>query len=147
MSTRATITAVSFITLVLCGAAPDMLMIPSRAIGPLLFDRSALQDEGKTLPGYSRFLDGVRAHTKPGDVIGLIVAPMKWQERYEYAFFRACYELVGRDVRPLIDRQSRPLPDNVAASHYLAVFGPAVRGGSFVVVWRGAGGALIERSP
>src|SRR5258706_8994060 len=52
---------------------------------------------------YPRFLEGVRAHTKPGDRIGLIVPQMHRDAGYSYAYYRASYFLTGREIIPLID--------------------------------------------
>jgi hypothetical protein len=36
---------------------------------------------------YPRFLDGVRAHTKPGDRIAIVVPSMTWDGVYSYAYY------------------------------------------------------------
>lgn len=81
--------------------------------------------------GYPAFLDGVRAHTKRGDSIALVVPATRWDGGYDYAFYRASYFLAGREVLPVIDRNSVPQPGNFARAKYVAV-------------WRRNGGTLVK---
>ena len=93
--------------------------------------------------GYPLFLEGVRAHTKRGDSIALIVPPPRWDDGYSYAYYRASYFLAGREVLPLIDRDDVPLRDNFNRAKYVAVWRRDVRGPR--VLWSGDGGTLLER--
>jgi hypothetical protein len=94
-------------------------------------------------PLYPQFLEGVYAHTRPGDTIALIVPQMRWEPEYVYAYFRACYFLAGREVLPLVDPQDRKLQQNFSDARYVAVFGVTFRGPA-VVVWQGDGGMLLR---
>src|SRR5258708_39215299 len=84
---------------------------------------------------YPHFLEGVRAHTKPGDRIAVVVPNMRWDDGYSYAYYRASYFLAGREVLPLRYRTDAPIPENLAKTEYLAVWNtpaPPVH-----VVWQG----------
>jgi len=92
---------------------------------------------------YPRFLEGVRAHTKAGDRIALIVPQMQWDGGYSYAYYRASYFLAGREVIPLLYRTDEPIRANLDRADYLAVWrapGPPAR-----VTWQGEGGVLLSR--
>ena len=96
-------------------------------------------------PQYPRFLEGVRAHTQPGDTIAIVVPAAAPRESYPYAYYRASYFLTGREVLPLLDpRTAESLAQNLLAARYIAAFGesppPAAE-----VVWRGEGGTLYRR--
>jgi len=92
---------------------------------------------------YPRFLDGVRAHTKPGDRIAIVVPSMTWDGVYSYAYFRASYFLAGREVIPLLYRTDAPIAANLERADYLAVW--QSRGPEATVVWQGEGGVLLRR--
>jgi hypothetical protein len=111
-------------------------------------DRAKLQASFTAMPDgqwgeYRRFLEGVRARTKPGDRIAVAVPRMSWDDGYSYAYYRASYILAGREVIPLIYRTNAPIPANLQRAEYLAVWqtsGPRAR-----VVWQGDGGVLLSR--
>lgn len=94
--------------------------------------------------GYPAFLEEVRARTKPGDSIALAVPPVRGDDGYSYAYYRASYFLAGREVLPLIDRNDVPQHANLARAKYVAVWRRSVRA-PLRVVWRGDGGMLLER--
>ena len=94
-------------------------------------------------PQYPRFLDGVRAHTKPGDTIAVVVPAMGWDDGYSYAYYRASYFLTGREVLPLVDPQNGRIPPNFRAARYIAAFGVTLRVPADVI-WQGEGGALVR---
>jgi hypothetical protein len=94
-------------------------------------------------PQYPRFLEGVRAHTKPGDSITVIVPAMGWDDGYSYAYYRASYFLTGREVLPLVTPENGRLPENLRAAKYVAAFGVRLRAPA-EVVWAGEGGALVR---
>ena len=94
-------------------------------------------------PLYAQFLEGVYAHTRPGDTVALIVPQMRWEPEYVYAYFRACYFLAGREVLPLVDPTNRKLLQNLSDARYVAVFGATFRGPADVV-WQGDGGMLLR---
>jgi hypothetical protein len=95
-------------------------------------------------PQYPRFLEGVRAHTRPGDQVALIVPVMEWDGGYSYGYYRASYFLTGREVLPVVDPRNRALPRNFESARYVAAFGVnlAIPG---VVAWSGEGGTLYRR--
>jgi hypothetical protein len=97
-------------------------------------------------PQYPRFLAGVRAHTRPGDTITVVMPAMGWDDGYSYAYYRASYFLTGREVLPLVDRQNGRLPQNFRAARYIAAFGVTLRVPADVV-WQGEGGALLRLRP
>ena len=93
---------------------------------------------------YPAFLEGVRAHTKPGDSIALLVPAMHWDDGYSYAYYRASYFLAGREVLPLVDRADVPQRANFARAKYVAVWRRNVQP-PMRAVWSGDGGTLLER--
>jgi hypothetical protein len=106
------------------------------------FHRTFAAQPNAGWPEYPLFLQGVRAHTKPGDRIAVVVPRMAMEVTYGYAYYRATYFLAGRDVLPLYYR-SLPRPENLAKAEYLAVWqapAPAAQ-----VVWQGHGGVLLSR--
>jgi hypothetical protein len=92
---------------------------------------------------YPRFLEGVRAHTKPGDTIAVVVPAMGWDDGYSYAYYRASYYLTGREVLPLVTPENERLPRNFRDARYIAAFGVTLRVPADVV-WQGEGGALVR---
>ena len=112
------------------------------------FDRERFHRAFTAMPDgkwgeYPRFLEGVRAHTKPGDRIAVIAPSMRWDDGYSYAYYRASYFLAGREVLPLLYRTDAPIPENLKKAEYLAVWqapGPRAH-----VVWQGSGGVLLSR--
>lgn len=72
---------------------------------------------------YPQFLESVRARTKRGDSIALVVPNARWDRGYAYAFYRASYYLAGREVLPVLDRDDVPQPQNLARARYVATFG------------------------
>jgi hypothetical protein len=92
---------------------------------------------------YPRFLNEVRAHTKEGDRIALIVPGMTWDGTYSYAYYRASYFLTGREVIPLLYRTDAFIPANLERAEYLAVW--HARGPEATIVWQGEGGVLLRR--
>ncbi|HEX7190161.1 MAG TPA: hypothetical protein VF381_01210, partial [Thermoanaerobaculia bacterium] len=72
--------------------------------------------------GYTRFLESVRARTKRGDTIALVVPNTGWERGYGYAYYRASYFLAGREVLPVIDRKNVPQPQNAARAKYVATW-------------------------
>ena len=100
-------------------------------------NRAAMHDAMTRYPdrgweGYPSFLEGVRARTKPGDTIALVVPGSSWDRGYSYAYYRASYFLTGREVLPVIDSDDTPQPGNLARA-------------KCVVVWRRSGGTLLRR--
>lgn len=93
---------------------------------------------------FPRFLEEVRARTRKGDVIAVVVPTMKWDEGYSYAYYRASYFLAGRQVLPLVTSDDRPHPENFQAAQYIAAFGSNLPQGRRVVVWAGDGGVLLR---
>jgi len=82
---------------------------------------SAYPDRGWS--GYPQFLESVRARTKRGDSIALVVPNTRWERGYSYAYYRASYFLAGREVLPVIDKDDVPQPQNLARAKYVATFG------------------------
>ncbi|HEY2325831.1 MAG TPA: hypothetical protein VGJ82_23445 [Thermoanaerobaculia bacterium] len=94
--------------------------------------------------GYPAFLEEVRAHTKAGDSIALVVPSMHWDNGYSYAYYRASYFLAGREVLPLVDRGDVPQRANFTRAKYVAAWRRRVQG-PVHPVWSGEGGTLLER--
>ena len=96
-------------------------------------------------PQFPLFLEGVRAHTRNGDSIALIVPTLDWENGYSYAYYRASYILAGREVLPVADSEKRLHPENFRRARYVAVWGGSLPGGRRVVEWQGEGGTLLRQ--
>ena len=105
--------------------------------------RELSESPDRRWPHYPRFLEGVRAHTQPGDTIAIIVPGMSWDNGYSYAYYRASYFLAGREVLPLVSPENEKLPQNFRAAQYIAAFRMNVRTPA-EVVWRGERGTLLR---
>jgi hypothetical protein len=131
----------------LCLAAIVVLGVASRLLELPFIDRGwaarTMARYPDRWPDYPLFLEGVRAHTKPGDTIAVIVPAMTWDGGYSYAYYRASYFLTGREVLPLVTPGNVRLQQNFRAAKYIAVFGVGLRSPADVV-WRGGRGALLR---
>jgi|ERR1041385_4827579 hypothetical protein len=96
-------------------------------------------------PQYPRFLEGVRAHTQPGDTIAVVVPTLDWDSGYSYAFYRASYLLSSREVLPLADRDNHLQLLNFRNAKYVAVWNTSMPQAHFTTVWSGDGGVLLRR--
>jgi hypothetical protein len=94
-------------------------------------------------PEFPAFLEGVRAQTKTGDSVALIVPAMKWDYGYSYAYYRASYFLAGREVLPLVRLDDAALPQNFERAKYVAAWRRNVTDATRHVVWQGHGGTLL----
>jgi hypothetical protein len=65
-----------------------------------------------------------------------IFAPFRWDDGYEYAYARALYPLAGRRV-VRFDQRDR--------ANFVAAYRVTPELPDFVVIWRGADGALLRR--
>jgi hypothetical protein len=133
---------------ILCLAAIVVLCVATRLLQLPFIDRrpaaramAAYPD--RQWPQYPRFLEAVRAHTKPGDTITVIVPAMGWDDGYSYAYYRASYFLAGREVLPLVTPENGRLPQNLRAAKYVAAFGVRLRLPADVI-WQGDDGALLR---
>jgi hypothetical protein len=114
------------------------------------FDREALarfyeELPYRKLPGFRRFMEEVRANTREGDHIALLINGTTWQRGYSYGFYRGSYLLAGRTVEPTIDTADRFRPENLAEADHVACWNctPAVPG--FTVRRQLTGGVLDSR--
>ena len=96
-------------------------------------------------PQYPRFIEGVRAHTQPGDTIAIVVPTLEWDDGYSYAFYRGSYLLTGREVLPLNDYLNHLQLLNFRQAKYIAVWNTPMPQAHFTTVWRGEGGVLLRR--
>jgi hypothetical protein len=133
---------------ILCLAAILIMCVDARLLQLPFVDRKplALAVDGlydRQWPQYPRFLAGVRAHTKPGDTIAVVVPAMAWDDGYSYAYYRASYYLTGREVLPLVTPENGRLPQNFRAAKYIAAFGVRLRVPADVI-WQGNQGALVK---
>jgi hypothetical protein len=133
---------------ILCLTAIVALCVEARLLQIPFVDRKPFARALTVLPDgqwpqYPRFLEGVRAHTQPGDTIAMVVPAMGWDDGYSYAYYRASYFLTGREVLPLVTPENGRLPQNFGAARYIAAFGVRLRVPADVV-WQGEGGALVR---
>jgi hypothetical protein len=96
-------------------------------------------------PQYPRFLEGVRAHTQPGDTIAIVVPTLDWDNGYSYAYYRASYLLSSREILPLSDSENHLQLLNFRDARYVAVWNTPMPQAHFTTVWRGEGGVLLRR--
>ncbi|MGZ7080903.1 MAG: hypothetical protein ACXVJT_15930 [Thermoanaerobaculia bacterium] len=132
--------ATLFAAIVVIGIEPTLLSLPFRDRRPMA---AAFATRADLLPGYADFLADVRAHTRDGDSIAIIVPSRSWERGYSYAYYRASYLLAGRVVLPLVDRNDRVVTENMRAAHYVAAWGVTPPAGD-VVVKRNRG-VLVKR--
>jgi len=133
---------------ILCLAAIVAICVASHRLQLPFIDRKPIAHSmaiypDRAWPQYPRFLEGVRAHTKPGDTITVIVPAMGWDDGYSYAYYRASYCLTGREVLPLVTPENGRIDQNLRAAKYVAAFGVRLRVPA-EVVWAGEGGALVR---
>ncbi len=133
---------------ILCLAAIVAMCVDARLLQMPFIDRKPLARAldglyDRQWPQYPRFLGNVRAHTKPGDTIAVIVPAMGWDDGYSYAYYRASYYLSGREVLPLMTPENGRLPQNFHSAKYIAAFGVRLRGPADVI-WQGDQGALLR---
>jgi hypothetical protein len=129
-----------FVALAILAIDPNLFVIAlsnRAAIGSVM---ARYPDRG--WDAYPAFLEGVRAHTKAGDTIALVVPTSRWDGGYSYAYYRASYFLAGREVLPVVDRDDAPQPQNFARARYVAAWRRKVQP-PIHVVWSGSGGALL----
>lgn len=93
---------------------------------------------------YPRFLAEVRARTKPGESIAILVPMRHWNDGYAYAYYRASYVLAGRRVMPLVAPDDRVLVENLSRADYAAAWNLDRPLPHHRVVWRGARGVLAR---
>lgn len=142
---RRALATVLFIAIaVACGNPIYLTLVPIGDRARLHRAYTVMPDRGGWWPDYPAFLDAVRAQTKPGDTITLVVPKMKWDEGYSYAYYRASYFLAGRRVLPLVLDHDVPHPENLAAAQYVAAWG-ARPPGAWRVVLRAHHGELLQR--
>lgn len=106
--------------------------------------RQQSADPGVWQPDYPRFLEQVRARTKPGDTIAIVVPPVRWDDGYSYAYYRASYFLAGREVLPVVSPLDTVVGENLERAQYVALW-RRLPGGTRPVLWRGHGGVLLGR--
>ena len=141
MTFRRALTIFSLAALVAMCIEARLLQMPFVDRKP--YARALVVFPDRQWPRYPRFLEGVRAHTKPGDTIAVVVPAMGWDDGYSYAYYRASYFLTGREVLPLVTPENGRLPQNFRAARYVAAFGVRLRVPA-EVVWQGEGGALVR---
>jgi len=138
--------ALAFLCLVVIVAAS----VEYRLLRILFIDRAPLSEAFERsadtgwYPDFPTFIRGVRAHTKSGDTIAIIVPTPKWDGGYAYAFYRASYLLAGREVLPLVTPKDVVVMENFHRARYAAFWRVRPPAGAHVV-WQGSGGALITR--
>jgi len=139
---RRTLVIVAFPAIVLSAIDVPLLRIP--------FDLAAFArpDEHYVHPvwnQYVQFLRDVRAHTRGGERIAILVPPRHWDAGYCYAYYRASYILAGREVLPLVDAHDGVHPENLRAADLVAVWRTPLPRTHRTLVWAGDGGALVRR--
>lgn len=101
----------------------------------------------RKLAGLRPFLLGVRARTRPGDVIAVDAPGYAWDGGFEYYYGRSLYPLAGRQVVPLLDAQNHAHREELRRVNYVAVYGRPEEIPGFTLVWRAEHGVLLRRAP
>ncbi|MGH9420855.1 MAG: hypothetical protein ACRD3J_12835 [Thermoanaerobaculia bacterium] len=133
---------------ILCLAAIVLMRVDRRLLTLPFVDRApmaktmASYPEGRW-PQFPRFMAEVRARTKAGDSIALVVPAREWDGGYSDAYYRASYLLAGREVLPVVNEQDEPVPQNLRSARYIAAIGVRFRLPA-EVIWQGEGGALLR---
>ena len=143
MTVRRVLGIVAVLTIVALSLELRFIQLP-------FLDRKALAAYFAARPdrlwrSYPRFLDDVRALTRDGDSIALILPTLDWEKGYSYGYYRASYFLAGREVLPVADSRGALHPENFRRAQYVAVWGRELPPGRNTVVWRGDGGVLLRR--
>ncbi len=99
-----------------------------------------LVPEAEWRPDYAQFLEDVRARTRPGDSILIVLS-----HGYSFGYYRASYSLAGRDVLPAFSAEGAPLPGNAARARYVAAWSVPRFSAGGRVVFAGHHGVLLER--
>ena len=142
LSWRSAVAVVAFALILAGGFETNYLTI-------FFTDRTALAEKvghlrfGK-LPEIRPFLEAVKERTEPGQKIALVIPSARWNEGYEYAFYRAAYVLAGRTVLPVITPDNRMIEGNFERADLIAAWGVEPNPGRFTVEWRGEGGSLAR---
>lgn len=107
----------------------------------------AALSEGPDLaaPGYAAFLREVKERTPADARVALLVPMRQWSGGYEYAYYRASYALVPREVIPLVDPDDEAHLERAVEADYVAAWGMAPRIPGFTQVWDADGSVLLER--
>ncbi len=141
MTVRRALTALCFTAILAFAVEPRLLQMPFTDRGPLVRMYDGYYD--RQWPTYRAFLAGVRAHTKPGDTVTVIVPAMGWDDGYSYAYYRASYYLTGRVVLPVVGPENVRYLQNFRAARYVAEFGVRLPVPADVI-WQGDGGTLLR---
>lgn len=140
---RSRIACVLFVALAVISVSTDAVVFKVALSNRAQMNRvfTAYPDRG--WDAYPKFLEDVRARTKPGDSIALVAPSMHWDGGYSYAYYRASYFLTGREVLPLVRQDDAPLPQNFARATYVAAWRRGVKDDTRHVIWSGDGGTLL----
>jgi hypothetical protein len=111
-------------------------------------EASRMLTEGPDLaaPGYAAFLREVRRRTPPEARVAIFVPMRQWDGGYQYAYYRASYALVPREVIPLVDPDDEAHLDRIARADYVASWRMTPEIPGFFEVWKADGNTLLKRS-
>jgi hypothetical protein len=138
---RRALTILCLAAIVVSCVRGHLLQMPFIDRAPIAHALTAFPD--RQWPPYPAFLEGVRAHTKPGDTIAMVVPELAWDAGYSYGYYRACYFLTGREVLPLVTPENGRLPQNFRSARYIAAYHVRL-GMPADVVWQSKDGALLR---
>lgn len=144
MTSRRIVCAIAFAALVIAAIDPALVTVAFTSPEALAAEFVRAADR-EWWPYYPRYIEAVRAATPPGSTIAIVVPPMRWDDGYSYAYYRASYLLAGRNVLPVVWRDDRVLIENVRAAQYVAVWRRPFPEEHLRVVFRGGGGVLLAR--
>lgn len=102
----------------------------------------------RRIPGLHELLLETGRRTPPGATILLVLPHKPWQNGYGYGFRRAQYFLAGREVIPLIDRESGAVdPSGIARAEYMVCWRGCAIPPGFQVMWQQEGGLIARHTP
>lgn len=110
-----------FVATIVAAINPVLLRMPFSNRAGLGAALTAVPEPRGYYPDYPQFLRDVRQRTRDGDRIALFVPFTTWRG-YDHAFFRASFLLAGREVLPVLARNDQPLPENIKAADYIALW-------------------------
>ena len=97
-------------------------------------------------PGYAAFLREVQRRTPPEARVAILVPMRQWDDGYQYAYYRASYALVPREVIPLVDPDDEAHLERVARADYVASWRMVPEIPGFSDVWKDDGNAILKRN-
>ena len=141
---RRRLAIVTFIITAVVAANPVLLRVPFSNRRGLAAALDAAPDPRGYYPEYRAFLADVRAQTRDGDAIALIVPFRSWDEGYAHPYLRAAYLLAGRQVVPIIAPARVEVRGPLPRPQYVAIWGMPEEGVAGQTIFERHRGRLVK---